>query len=365
MKTINLVSFDVPYPADYGGVIDVYYKVKALHEIGVKVILHCYSYGRPAHEHLETVCDRVIYYNREKSPKDFFSSIPFIVKTRINNELVMNLNSNQYPILLEGIHCTGVILNNEIDKSRLVLRMHNNEKMYYRSLSKAEFNMFKGIFFSSEAMKLGTWQEKAYQTIPKIIGINKNELDEVKSENKLLVPCFHGYAPDDAYQVKDYVLIHGNFAVAENKAAILFFMDVITETPSVRYKVAGKFTDENLVKNLEAISNVELIRRPDDAEMKRLVFEAKLHIMYSKQATGVKLKFIRALYSGRPVICNTEVLDGTGLKAAAIICNNADEYKEAIHTYYSNDGRWNFKPELLKAYNDVKNAERLMTFIEK
>ena len=26
VKGINVVSFDVPYPADYGGVIDVFYK---------------------------------------------------------------------------------------------------------------------------------------------------------------------------------------------------------------------------------------------------------------------------------------------------------------------------------------------------
>ncbi len=26
---IHLISFDVPFPADYGGVIDVFYKIKA------------------------------------------------------------------------------------------------------------------------------------------------------------------------------------------------------------------------------------------------------------------------------------------------------------------------------------------------
>ena len=27
---LNIVSFDVPYPPDYGGVIDVFYKIKEL-----------------------------------------------------------------------------------------------------------------------------------------------------------------------------------------------------------------------------------------------------------------------------------------------------------------------------------------------
>ena len=33
--TLHLVSFDVPYPPDYGGVIDVYNKIKTLYQVGV------------------------------------------------------------------------------------------------------------------------------------------------------------------------------------------------------------------------------------------------------------------------------------------------------------------------------------------
>ncbi|MEI7802398.1 MAG: mannosyltransferase, partial [Bacteroidota bacterium] len=42
---LHIISFNVPYPPDYGGVIDVYYKIKALKEAGVKIHLHCYEYG--------------------------------------------------------------------------------------------------------------------------------------------------------------------------------------------------------------------------------------------------------------------------------------------------------------------------------
>ena len=45
-KHLHIVSFDVPYPPDYGGAIDVYYKLKALHEEGIKIYLHCFEYGR-------------------------------------------------------------------------------------------------------------------------------------------------------------------------------------------------------------------------------------------------------------------------------------------------------------------------------
>ena len=43
LKELHVVAFDVPYPANYGGVIDIFYKVQALSEAGVKVHLHCYQ----------------------------------------------------------------------------------------------------------------------------------------------------------------------------------------------------------------------------------------------------------------------------------------------------------------------------------
>ena len=43
---LHIISFDVPYPPDYGGAIDVFYKLKALNQEGVKIHLHCFEYGR-------------------------------------------------------------------------------------------------------------------------------------------------------------------------------------------------------------------------------------------------------------------------------------------------------------------------------
>ena len=60
----HIVSFDVPYPPDYGGVIDVFYKIKALSELGVKVHLHCFEYGRGQQNELNKICSSVTYYKR-------------------------------------------------------------------------------------------------------------------------------------------------------------------------------------------------------------------------------------------------------------------------------------------------------------
>ena len=64
-KRIHIVAFDVPFPADYGGVIDVYSRLKLLKEKGWEVHLHCFEYGRGEQEDLESLI-KVSYYRKGK-----------------------------------------------------------------------------------------------------------------------------------------------------------------------------------------------------------------------------------------------------------------------------------------------------------
>ena len=105
--SLNIICFDVPFPADYGGAMEEFYKLKALSECGVKIYLHCFVYGkRQPQNELKKYCEQIYYYERKKSIADVFSNIPFIVKTRSNNELLQNLMSNDFPILFDGTHST-------------------------------------------------------------------------------------------------------------------------------------------------------------------------------------------------------------------------------------------------------------------
>ena len=91
INEIHIVSFNIPYPPNYGGVIDVFYKIKALYELGIKINLHCFKYDRQESSELEKHCKSVNYYDRPKTIKHFFSNLPFIVKTRNNKALFSNL----------------------------------------------------------------------------------------------------------------------------------------------------------------------------------------------------------------------------------------------------------------------------------
>ena len=122
---LHIVAFDVPYPSDYGGVIDIYYKIKALHDLDVEIILHCFQYGRSKSKKLNAICSKVYYYKRNSWKNPFLNSLPYIVCTRKSSELLDNLLKDESPILFEGIHTTFYLRNPEIKNRFKIVRMHN------------------------------------------------------------------------------------------------------------------------------------------------------------------------------------------------------------------------------------------------
>ena len=64
--------------------------------------------------------------------------------------------------------------------------------------------------------------------------------------------------------------------------------------------------------------------------MNELVSNAQIHCLYTAQETGLKLKLLHVLYSGRHVVVNQNMLSGTDLEKTCTICNSSLEYIKAL-----------------------------------
>ena len=136
-KYLNIVSFNIPYPANYGGVIDVYYKLEALHACGVKLILHCFECERPHAPELESICDKVFYYKRRTGVIANLTWLPYNVYSRKDHRLIENLLQNDYPILFEGLHSCYYMDDPRLRNRMKISRECNIEHDYYRHLAKS------------------------------------------------------------------------------------------------------------------------------------------------------------------------------------------------------------------------------------
>ncbi|MCQ2322413.1 MAG: glycosyltransferase [Bacteroidales bacterium] len=329
---IHIVSFDIPYPANYGGVIDVFYKLKSLSERGVKIHLHTFEYGREHSSALEKLCFSVNYYKRDTSFKKSLQRLPYIVTSRLSDELIENLKKDDYPVLLEGLHCCGVLLDKTMTGRKVFVRTHNVEHDYYRLLAKSEKNLYKRVFFVAESARLRRF-EPILNRATGILAISNNDFEYFshRYKNVSLIPAYNGFDEVNVIDGQgDYVLYHGKLDVAENYNAAEFLVKKVFNDIDVNLKIAGMNPPEHLVALAAENRNVELIPNPDDELMQNLIRNAHINILVTAQATGLKLKLLNALFNGRYCVVNSKMVDGLNVNDLCVVADSADEMKTVI-----------------------------------
>lgn len=329
---IHIVSFDIPYPANYGGVIDVFYKLKSLSERGVKIHLHTFEYGREHSSALEKLCFSVNYYKRDTSFKKSLQRLPYIVTSRLSDELIENLKKNDYPVLLEGLHCCGVLLDKTMTGRKVFVRTHNVEHDYYRLLAKSEKNLYKRVFFVAESARLRRF-EPILNRASGILAISNNDFEYFshRYKNVSLIPAYNGFDEVNVIEGQgDYVLYHGKLDVAENYNAAEFLVKKVFNDIDVNLKIAGMNPPEHLVALAAENHNVELIPNPDDELMQNLIRNAHINILVTAQSTGLKLKLLNALFNGRYCVVNSKMVDGLNVNDLCVVADSADEMKTVI-----------------------------------
>lgn len=365
-NSLHIISFDIPYPPDYGGVIDVFYKLNALAESGIKIHLHCFEYGRKHPEELNKYCATVSYYKRKKSIFHFFSRLPFIVVSRKSEQLIQNLLRDSAPILMEGLHTTLYIKDRRLQKRKIIVRAHNIEHEYYHHLVRSEKNIFKKIYFYSEAKKLLTY-ENVLKEVYGVATISPADTSTIKNrfKNCFYLPAFH---PNNIVTSKTgigkYALYHGNLKVAENNEAALFLVNEVFSKISYPLIIAGNNPSAGLIKAISNYKNMKMLANVTNESMQQLIADAQLNILPAFQPTGIKLKLINALYNGRFCIVNPMMIEHTGLEQLCISKETPSEIITAIQEYsireFSSEMIDQRKSILHAEFNNAANAKKLL-----
>ncbi len=326
-KFLHIVAFDIVYPAYYGGAIDVYYRIKALHQAGVHIILHCtYKGDLQRHPELESLCEKVYYYKRNMSFLKQFHRLPYAVLTRNNSDLLTNLAADSHPILFEGLVTCYYLNHPLLANRRKFFRECNVEHDYYRQLAHATKSLYRKIYYRFEARKLQRF-EKILTHADVIFALShddeKHFISSFRNQKVVYVPCFH---PNNAISAVEgtgnYILYHGNLSVAENdNAARYICLHVVPLLGNMKVIIAGHNPSQELADLVAKYPDVQLVANPSDEEMCRLVRNAHIHLLITHQPTGMKLKLLNVLYQGRHVVVNSNMVAGTELGQ---LCHVAD-----------------------------------------
>ena len=334
IQELHIVSFDIPFPANYGGVIDVFYKIRALHHAGIRIHLHCFEYKRTPAAELNEYCVSVQYYRRNTGFAANLGLKPYIVASRTSQELIQDLLNDNHPILFEGLHTCGIMSDKRLKGRFLIYRESNIEHHYYYHLFKAEKNPGKKFYFLAESLRLKLFQ-KTVRHASVMLAVSQDDaqyLSTVFPDKRVIcLPSFH--RDDEVKTVPGkgtYALYQGKLSVPENSVAAEFLITRVWEDTFPELVIAGLDPPDWLIRLTAGHKNIRVIQNPGDNEMFRLISEAQVNIMVTFQQTGLKLKLLNALFNGRFCLVNPGMVAGTSLEELCSIATSPEELKKEL-----------------------------------
>ena len=371
-KHLHIIAFDIPFPANYGGVIDVFYKLVHLKEAGVETILHCFEYGdrKPSPE-LAKLCHKVYYYKRKTGLLSQLSTKPYIVASRESEQLLKNLQLDDYPILFEGLHTCSLINHKALWHRFKIYRESNIEHQYYLHLAKSTKKILSKAYFILESAILWYFQKKLEHADLMLV-VSKSDTSYLQNKfptrRVVYLPSFH---PNNEVSSKpgkqSFALYHGKLSVAENLQAAEYLIKDVFSKNTLPFVIAGLNPPASLYKLSEPYSNIKIIANPTDDQLFDLLETAHVNVLVTFQPTGLKLKLLNTLFKGKYCLVNSTMLVGTNLHSLCSIGNTAAELNDKLIGLF----KMNFGPEeiaerknlLEKDFSNYNNINTLLNYL--
>ena len=371
-KHLHIISLNVPYPADYGGVYDLFYKLPALQNEGVKIHLHCFTKDRAEQSELNKYCEEVFYYQRHTGSAGLSSNLPYIVGSRVSKDLTQRLLKDNYPVLMEGIHCTAITNDIQFANRKMFVRVHNVENEYYYQLYKFSRSTKKAIFYWLESKQLYKYEKKLARDANTFWTVARHDVEyyqkEFECENIKYLPLFIPAWKMNAVEgMGDYCLYHGALEVEENEYAVKWLVKKVFKNIDLPFVIAGRNPFKSIDSLVKKYKNITLVSNPDEKQMQDIISKAHIHVLPSFNNTGIKIKLLNALYNGRHCVVNEAMITGNSLKNMCHVVNSADEFKERIqllyHQPFSREEKV-YRQKLLGAeFSNEKNAKQITQWI--
>ncbi|GHT31424.1 hypothetical protein AGMMS49574_13160 [Bacteroidia bacterium] len=370
-RYLNIVALNVPYPADYGGIIDIYYKLKGLRALGVKVILHCFLYERQPAPKLEELCEEVHYYKRRTGLLANLTFLPYNVYGRKHPQLIQNLLANDYPILFEGLHSCYYLPDARLKDRLKICRESNIEHDYYRLIAKACKGVVAKTFHYIEAWRFKRY-EAALADADILLGISLTDTEYLRKrfpgKRVEFIPAFHANERITAQPGQsDFILYHAKLSVFENEEVALFLIKEVFSKLTYPCVLAGMNPSKRIWKAIESYPHITLEANPSAERMDYLIREAQIHLLITFQPTGLKLKLLNSLFAGRHIVVNSLMLTGSGLDPLCHIANTPQEMiatcNQLINGPFTEEDIRIREDFLIPAYSTLHQTKRLYHII--
>jgi glycosyltransferase involved in cell wall biosynthesis len=314
-------------------------RLKALHKSGIRIYLHYFIRDNEevSSESLKPYCEEVFTYRRNSPIKGLLKGHPYIIACRAAEDLYQRLCADNHSILFDGIHTTAFLNKLYSPNRKIVVRMHNDEVQYYKSLIRFERNIIKRFYFLWESFRLKHWMHQLPKAIP---------LGCVQESERSILANDYGFAhafilpppiPETVESIPGtggYCLYHGNLSIGENESAAIWLLKRVFAELKLPLVIAGKNPSSRLEKLVHFYQHACLVANPGTEEMRDLIRKAQLHILPSKTRTGIKQKIFDVLQYGRHCIVNDNMRHASPWTDTCEVASNAKQMATRVRALY-------------------------------
>ncbi|MCX6181927.1 MAG: glycosyltransferase, partial [Bacteroidetes bacterium] len=183
-----------------------------------------------------------------------------------------------------------------------------------------------------ESRKLAIYEKSILGKSSGIFTVSEKDTQQLQSYgNTSFVGAFHSFDDISAVEGKsDFALYHGKLDVAENNEAALFLVHEVFSKSNYPLLIVGSNPSKELLTAAAKRKNIEVRTGLSTHEIHRLLAEAQINVLPTFQATGVKLKLLSALYSGRFCLVNEAMVKGTGLADYCVVAKTREQWINEI-----------------------------------
>lgn len=367
-KRLHIVCLDIPYPVDCKSAFIMFNEIKSLYERGVKITLHCFEYSRPGHDMMHSYCEHIYYYPKRKGHKGFSFSLPYIVSSRSDEHLVENLQRDNDPIFVQGVHSTFFLTRLNTANRKVMVRLHCAEHSFYSNLADIDSSFINKFYYHNESRLLKCYEKNlsAKATFAALTEETKNNYeDQLGYKNIISIPVVVPWNSIESREGKgNFCLYHGNLSMPENEKSAVWLLENIFNKIDIPFVIAGKSPSSSLEKLSLLKSNTCLIANPSQSEMQDLISRAQINVLPSYHSESCNIKLINSLFCGRHCVVNENMANDTMLRPLLHIADTAESFISVIlqlmdksFEEYDMKARAKVLPQY---YNNDQNVSKIM-----
>lgn len=362
-NNLAILAPEAVYPANTGGRIVVFNKIKYLLKNGYNVTLFCIVDSDEEAKVQDVAMAKLgvksYSYNRNTFKKrNLINTLkyPYAVASRDNEKLKQDLRALveqdcldvidiEFPQMAVNILDIDIIREKKIN---IILNQHNIEYRAMKSISKALHNPVKHAIFQFEASRLKKFEEKIYNSglVNGYTFVSMEDLRIFREEHpQIKIPCKvfsigaedHG---DVAHRDSSNVVIVGKMSYQPNIEGVLWFYQSVwpivkKSCPDSKLYIVGK----DPVESLTEIDDKSVVVTGTVDSVEPYYANSAVVAIPIFSGGGVKTKLIEAASYGLPIITTPSGALGTNFtnEQQVIVTEDPVEFAQGIVAALDND----------------------------